>query len=989
MRTLVRTITLLRHVRTKVHTTLYRVTQPPKGCTNKKIFVGCYLPQKRTVLPQIAFINSDNLLPLQPNNTTMMSSHFIKNKIIDSKAIFFCLCWLLSCLEVAATHIRAGDLTAERISTNGLTYRFTLTIYRDMGGVVADPRITMDFGDGNSAEVPITSQSILPGGTNTEVITYVTTHTYAGPNEYKVGVGIENRNADILNIANSVNTRFFIQSSFLISPFLGLNRSPILTLPPIEIAAARQRYVHNPGAIDPDGDSLSYELVVCKKARDVNVDGYRNLDDRFFGASNEANTAPATLRLDPRTGDLVWDAPLQVGQYNVAFVVKEWRNGILIGVVNRDMQIIVRDNRNQRPRLNLSRDTCVVAGALIRSVISATDPDRHAVILTAAGALFRLATPSNRATFDTIRSQPPLGTARGNFRWQTTCNDVSSQIYTVIFKAEDVPRNSQDRLSDIQSWSIRVVAPPPTLQTAVANGTNRTITLQWANYICPNASTMTVWRRIGSQSFTPDNCQTGAPPGYTKVGEVPIGTTSFTDTNLQRGVTYCYRVVAAFPLPKGGESITSNEVCATISINAPFVTNVSVLQTNRTTGQIFVRWIKPLNINLIDFPKPHTYRLARAEGLSGNTAYLRFGTTFNENDTTFTDSNLNTEEKIYNYRVLFFSAGRLIDSSAVASSVRLAATGTASNVGLSWLFQVPWNNQSTQFRRHYIYRERLATPNTFDLIDSVDVSNGSFRYTDAGRFQNTPLQRGRNYCYYVMTRGTYNNPQIAAPLLNNSQRVCATLRDSIPPCSPAIVLNPLNCEDNSVKNLCNNATVSNRLFWRANLTGNCDRFINGYKIYFSPTAEDSLQLLATITSKSDTVTYFHRDLTSFAGRYAITALDTAGNESLRSNIVENDNCPFYSLPNVITPNNDNRNDTFQPICYRFVEKVEFVVYNRWGEEVYKSSNDILINWAGVHQSGTPVTAGVYHYEAKVTFKTLRKTDRQQIIKGWVQVMREQ
>jgi gliding motility-associated-like protein len=909
----------------------------------------------------------------------------IKKKYIT--ALFFIIL-LFSGLVTQATHIRAGDLTAERISTNGLTYRFTLTIYRDMGGVVADPSITMEFGDGNSATVSITSQSILPGGTNTEVITYVTTHTYAGPNEYKVGVGIENRNNDILNMANSINTRFYIQSSFFISPFLGLNRSPILTLAPIDIAASRQRFVHNPGAVDLDGDSLSYELTICKKARDINVDGYKDLDDRSFGANNEANTGIATLRLNPRTGDLIWDAPLQPGQYNIAFFVYEWRNGILIGRVNRDMQIIVRDNQNRRPRITLPRDTCVVAGALVQGVVTATDPDLNQINLTASGALFRLTSPSNRATFDTVRTQPPLGNSRGTFRWQTTCNDVSNQIYTAIFRSEDFPRNLQNKLVDIQTWTIRVVGPPPVLQSATANGQNRSITLQWANYTCQNASTMTIWRRVGSFNFTPANCQTGIPAGYEKIAEVPIGTTTFTDTNLQRGVNYCYRTYAIFPLPKGGESLASNEVCATIPINAPFVTNVSVLQTSKTAGTMFVRWVKPLNINFTNFPRPHTYRLARAEGLSGSANYNLFATTFNENDTIFTDNNLNTEEKIYNYRVLFFSQGRLIDSSAVASSVRLSAVGTSNNVGLSWQFQVPWNNQSTQFARHYIYRERLATPNAFDLIDSVDVSNGGFRYTDTGRFQNTPLQRGRNYCYYVMTRGTYNNRGIAAPLLNNSQRVCTTLRDSIAPCAPTISLAPLDCNDAKVKNLCSNQTVSNRLFWRATLTGSCDRFISGYRVYYSPTVEDSLTLLTEIKSKSDTVTYFHTGLTSFAGRYAITVLDTANNESLRSNIVENDNCPKYELPNVITVNNDGKNDTFLPICYRFVEKVEFVVYNRWSEEIYRSSNDITINWAGVHQSGTPVSSGMYYYEAKITYKSLRKTDRNQTIKGWVKVFRD-
>jgi gliding motility-associated-like protein len=913
-------------------------------------------------------------------------------RVIKTTFLKFFITFLLSfCgyFTSFATHIRAGDLTAERIAGSGLTYRFTMTVYRDISGVQADMMITFTFGDGTSGSTPIASRRMIAN--STEEIIYTVVHTYPAPAEYKVGVGIENRNDNILNIANAVNTPFYVQSTFFISPFLGFNRSPILTIPPIDLAASRQRFVHNPGAIDADGDSLSYELVNCKKARDVDVDGYRLLNDPSFGATTEAGNAPSTLTLNPRTGDLIWDAPLQPGQYNVAFFVNEWRNGVLIGRVNRDMQIIVRDIRNRRPQVIKPRDTCVVAGTLIQSVIRSTDPDGDRINLSATSGLFSLTAPSNRATFDTIRSQPPLGNLAGNFRWQTTCNDISNQPYNVIFRSEDFPRNINEKLVDIQTWSIRVVAPPPTLQSAVYNPQTRQITLNWANYTCPLLnSTMTIWRRVGSNPFTPTTCQTGLT-GYTQIGEVPIGTTNFIDaSNLQRGVTYCYRIYAAFPAPKGGESPASMEFCVTIPINAPYITNVSVEQTSKTAGEIFVRWTKPLNLNLTNFPRPHTYRLARAENFSGTTAYNRFTTVFNENDTTFTDRNLDTQDKVYNYRVLFFSQGNLIDSSAVASSVRLSATASSTSVNLSWQYQVPWNNQSQDFRRHYIYRERLATPNTFDLIDSVEVTGGSLRYTDTGRFQNMPLQKGRTYCYYVQTVGTYGLRQIAAPLLNKSQKACGSVRDSIPPCAASgIVLEPLNCSAADVTSICGDVTVTNNLQWAATLTAGCDRFISGYRVYFAPNATDSLKLLTEIRTTATTATYAHTGLKSFAGRYAISVLDTAGNESPLSNIVEKDNCPFYNLPNVISPSNgDGLNDTFRPICYRFVEKVEFEVYNRWGGKVFEKSDDVEIRWAGVTQNGTPVAAGLYYYVAKVTYKTLRPTNSQITLKGWIQVLRE-
>jgi gliding motility-associated-like protein len=913
----------------------------------------------------------------------MKLTGFIKN--------IFCVLLLLLGLQfsASATHIRAGDLTAERVAGNGLTYRFTLTIYRDINGVQANDKVTFVFGDGTSGEGDFSSKQMIQN--QTEVITYVITHTYPAPNEYKVGVAIDNRNADILNISNSINTPFYVQSTFLISPFLGFNRSPILTIPPIDLAASRQRFVHNPGAIDPDGDSLSYELVNCKKAKDIDVDGYRLLDSPTFGASTEAGNAPAKLTLNPITGDLIWDAPLQPGQYNVAFFVNEWRNGVLIGRVNRDMQIIVRDIRNKRPQILLPRDTCVVAGTLIQSVIRSTDSDKDRINLSAAGAVFSFTSPSNKATFDTIRSQPPLGTLAGTFRWQTTCNDISRQPYTVTFRSEDFPNPSSSKLVDIQTWTIRVVAPIPSLKTVALTPQTNTVTLNWDTYTCPTANAnMTIWRRVGSMPFTPSVCQTGLT-GYTQIGEVPIGTTSFVDNStLLRGTTYCYRIVANFPTPKNGESPASQEFCVTIPINAPYITNVSVEQTNKTTGEIFVRWIKPLNINLTDFPKPHTYRLARAENFTGLTNYTRFATVFNENDTTFTDKNLNTEDKVYNYRVIFLSQGKIIDSSTVASSVRLTATASSTNVSLAWQYQVPWNNQSQEYKRHYIYREKLTQANSFDLIDSVDVSSGNLRYVDTGRFQNLPLQKGKTYCYYVETRGTYNNKQIFAPLSNKSQKMCGAVRDSIAPCAATgIQLAPLNCDANEINTICGEVNVANVLNWQANLSQNCDRFISGYRVYFSPNATDSLKLLTEIRTTANQASYTHAGLKTFVGRYAITVLDTANNESPLSNIVERENCePFYSLPNVITLNGDGKNDTFRPICYRFIEKVEFEVYNRWGVKIFEKSDDVEIRWAGVNQDNSPVSAGLYYYVAKITYKTLKQNNQQKVVNGWIKVLKE-
>jgi hypothetical protein len=35
-----------------------------------------------------------------------------------------------------------------------------------------------------------------------------------------------------------------------------------------------------------------------------------------------------TFEIDPQTGDITWNTPLVAGEYNVAFMVEEFRNGV-------------------------------------------------------------------------------------------------------------------------------------------------------------------------------------------------------------------------------------------------------------------------------------------------------------------------------------------------------------------------------------------------------------------------------------------------------------------------------------------------------------------------------------------------------------------------------------------------------------------------------------------------------------------------------------
>src|SRR5690606_25959650 len=137
----------------------------------------------------------------------------------------------------------------------------------------------------------------------------------------------------------------------------------------------------------------------------------------------------------------------------------------------------------------------------------------------------------------------------------------------------------------------------------------------------------------------------------------------------------------------------------------------------------------------------------------------------------------------------------------------------------------------------------------------------------------------------------------------------------------------------------------NFLEWRnpVNICPTTDDVV-AYRIYYAPQEGGAPVLIGEIDFANDT-TFIHAPESGIAGCYTVTALDTFANESAPSNLVCVDNCPEYSLPNAFTPNGDNQNDVFKPYPFRFIEKIELKVYNRWGNLVFETE-DPNINWNG-------------------------------------------
>ena len=874
---------------------------------------------------------------------------------------------MLHSTDLWGTHNRAGEIRFEQLGP--LSIRATVITYTKASSVLADrDSVRVMWGDGNAEWVRRTNGNgeILPNDTKFNI--YVAEHTYAGRSTYTISMMDPNRNGGILNVnpPNSESIPFYIEATFtFLNPqFQGFNNSAILLQPPIDFGCVGQRFIHNPSAYDPDGDSLAYELVVPKQDVGQDVDRYSFPNQIGAGADN-------TIFLDEVTGDFIWETPQVAGEYNIAIRIKEYRNGVLINSFIRDLQIDIRQCDNAPPEIEVADEICIVAGETLDIPITVTDPDlnpQQRVRVELRGGPF--VQEFSPAVFNgpTDYVDQPL---EGRLVWPTTCEHISPQFYSITIRAVD-DFFGTNGLATLRTIRIKVIGPPP--QNLSAAPDRNEIMLEWdAPYACeaPEDESFrgfTVWRKEGSQQYLPDTCNPNiSAQGYTAIAFAQTdqvdGNYFYIDRNVEKGRTYCYRITAEFAeFSSAGnpfnlsESLPSPEICVQLKRDVPLMTKASVLETSPTTGEIDIRWVHPIaeDLDTLEHPGPYRYIVEFAPFDQPNQFQAIPSATFNADffselvDTQFIHSQKNTSTNQYFYRIAFYVNGQFqapFGYAEPASTVFLSGQGLDREVQLSWVEDVPWNNFT-----YSIFRSE----NNGQSFDSIGATNAS-------NFIDRDVENNSTYCYLVESTGLYGLPDLPGNIFNFSQEICVIPIDTVAPCLPNI----------TISNICNepNPQITDGLFrntLRWSYTEDDCRppsDLIGFNIYFSSNSEGPFELIAELDSSQ-------RDYTDLStesfGCYGLTTIDSIGNESDLSPILCVDICPEYELPNAFTPNDDGFNDLFIPRRNRFVREIDFQVFNRWGNLVFET-RDPNIEWDGKDLNGNPVPDGTYYYSARLFF----------------------
>lgn len=337
----------------------------------------------------------------------LMNSYYTKKSDNLFLVLLLCVFAILG-QEVKATHLMGGDLSYTWMG--GDTYKLRLSMYRDCAGIAINTSYSIDVSSsscgystslvanlepGYPVEVSavcisqIGNTTCHPGGTLQGVEEYVYSVIYTLPakcNDWRFGMTDCCRNNSIST--GQAGNDFYIEAMLNNLDFAGNNSPDFVTKPvPFLIANQLQNFSHV--TIEQDGDLLVYSLVAPLQDPITPVT-YLNP----YNANYPVSTTSGTFPINSANGQLSF-TPNLVQNGVLAVLVQEYRNGILIGSVRRDIQMVVVNSPSAQvsfgPITNLSGATmnagqtnvmtgCV--GVPITFTITATDQGGNTPTIT-------------------------------------------------------------------------------------------------------------------------------------------------------------------------------------------------------------------------------------------------------------------------------------------------------------------------------------------------------------------------------------------------------------------------------------------------------------------------------------------------------------------------------------------------------------------------------------------------------------------------------
>jgi hypothetical protein len=339
-----------------------------------------------------------------------------------------------------------GEIVAE-YSTAANGYVITITHYRDTFGVPLYTTIPVNIFQYDATVsdwIPFTfinipldvaaSTALLPSfpygievGVYRDTVPFPTGH-------YRILNGTCCRNGAIVNMAMPLNEELLLYTDLDVDALN--NSTPNFLVMPVAYFPINQPATYNPLPYDIDGDSLSWNLNTPYTNYSLSPMALGTVGG--FVAPSAAASGPFTM--NPVTGEISW-TPDNMGNYVQSFEVTEFKNGVAVGTIIRDMQYVIVDtNGNAAPNFmaqtpyntNTTQNynyLYYTPGQAVTFSIQGTDPDNNPMQMTAFSTTFMMPNP---ATFTSTTSG---NTITGTFQWTPPANFVKDVI--VVFRLGD------------------------------------------------------------------------------------------------------------------------------------------------------------------------------------------------------------------------------------------------------------------------------------------------------------------------------------------------------------------------------------------------------------------------------------------------------------------------------------------------------------------------------------------------------------------------
>lgn len=365
-----------------------------------------------------------------------------------------------------ASHAAGGELLYEWVSDS--TYKIIFKFYRDCDGIGEPTTVSICYNNtcnSQGGSIILNKMTVLPGGgfngqdVSTGCPGYPTTCNggsspgykewwYHGNvtlpsrcNYWRFFTAISSRNTAITNLAGGGANNLYVEATLNNLAAQG-NSSPYFTVKPVPYVCVNEPYTYNNGGVDPNSDSLAFELIQPRTQDGAcnNPPGAADIAfaDPAFNLTNNPFATSNTFTTNSATGQMTF-TPSATAYAVVTMLVREYRSGVLIGTVMRDIQIVVIPCNSTQPTVTPVANTITGAQLINGQIVGcATQPltfcydmkssDTAAILVVSDN--HNAAAPGSSVTY--VGQQ--TDSVRGCFSWTPSPLDTGLRVYTVIVK---------------------------------------------------------------------------------------------------------------------------------------------------------------------------------------------------------------------------------------------------------------------------------------------------------------------------------------------------------------------------------------------------------------------------------------------------------------------------------------------------------------------------------------------------------------------------